>query len=180
MRRVFETAGLNADKVDGRHAVGFTNKRSARAGRLVATNSRGDLPSNIVRPYWGLIKNRPAILADNKISWGEVANKPSGFADGVDNAGVTSLQVRRVERQKTVARGGGYFVFIDCPSGSFVVGGGFETPFRSVSVHESSPSDRDTWLVVGYNDYTSSAVVRAYAICLTATPAKAISGSSNY
>jgi len=60
----------NADKVDGRHAVGSGASKAKRARKLVATNASGRLPSNIVKPYWGAIKN-----------------KPPGFADGVDDVG---------------------------------------------------------------------------------------------
>ena len=38
----------NADKVDGKHAVGANATVAARAGKLVATNSSGYLPNNIV------------------------------------------------------------------------------------------------------------------------------------
>lgn len=203
----------NSDRVDGRHAVGAAATKAQRANKLVATNRFGMLPGNIVKPFWGLIQNKPAdladgriawgevtnkpaaladgrigwgevankpaALADGRIAWGEVVNKPAGFADGVDDRGVTALNVRRVEQRKSVSRGG-FFVFVDCPSGSYIVGGGFETPFSSVSVHESSPSDRNTWLVSGNNNHSSSVVVRGYAICLTTTPAGAISGSANY
>ena len=39
----------NADKVDGRHAVGSSASSGTRAGKLVATNSEGRLPNYIVR-----------------------------------------------------------------------------------------------------------------------------------
>jgi hypothetical protein len=39
----------NADKVDGRHAVGARASQEKRAGRLVATNRTGRLPNNIIR-----------------------------------------------------------------------------------------------------------------------------------
>ena len=58
-RAVTPAAGINAASVDGKSAVGFTNKRGPRRGKLVATNRQGELPSNIVRPYWGFIKNKP-------------------------------------------------------------------------------------------------------------------------
>ena len=67
----------NADRVDGKHAVAYTNKRGVRAGKLVATNARGLLPSNIVQPYWGYIKNKPGILADHQIHWNEIVGKPA-------------------------------------------------------------------------------------------------------
>ena len=37
-----------ADKVDGKHAVGAGASRDARAEKLVATNSKGELPTSIV------------------------------------------------------------------------------------------------------------------------------------
>lgn len=38
----------DADKVDGKHAVGAGAKPAARAGKLVATNKAGQLPNNII------------------------------------------------------------------------------------------------------------------------------------
>ena len=38
----------NADKVDGRHAVGATATAAQRAGELVATNGNGNLPNDII------------------------------------------------------------------------------------------------------------------------------------
>jgi hypothetical protein len=43
-------SAINADRVDGRHAVGAGASKAARAGKLVATDKQGYLPSNIVRP----------------------------------------------------------------------------------------------------------------------------------
>ncbi|GAA1911938.1 hypothetical protein [Nocardioides marmoribigeumensis] len=39
---------MNADKVDGRHAVGASATISDRAGKLVATDASGRLPNNIL------------------------------------------------------------------------------------------------------------------------------------
>ena len=39
---------VNSDKVDGKHAVGAGATSAARAGKLVATNSSGLLPNNII------------------------------------------------------------------------------------------------------------------------------------
>lgn len=38
----------NADRVDGKHAVGAGAPKAKRAGKLVATNSKGYLPNNII------------------------------------------------------------------------------------------------------------------------------------
>ena len=42
-------SSINADRLDGRHAVGATAPRAARAGKLVATDAAGYLPANIVK-----------------------------------------------------------------------------------------------------------------------------------
>ena len=127
-----EPAALNADTVDGRHAVGSGASKAKRARKLVATNASGFLPSNIVKPYWSKIKGKPAVLADDKIGWfeipnrpkllddmkvgwGEVANKPAGFADGVDDVGyasATRATVYDVPATSSVA------VFADTPIGT--------------------------------------------------------------
>jgi hypothetical protein len=39
---------VNSDKVDGKHAVGAGASVATRAGKLVATNSNGRLPNNII------------------------------------------------------------------------------------------------------------------------------------
>jgi hypothetical protein len=39
---------VNSDKVDGKHAVGAGASAASRAGKLVATNSSGRLPNNII------------------------------------------------------------------------------------------------------------------------------------
>jgi hypothetical protein len=41
---------VNADKVDGKHAVSAGASRARRAGKLVATNAQGYLPNNILNP----------------------------------------------------------------------------------------------------------------------------------
>ena len=42
-------ANVNADQVDGRHAVKYTSDIAARAKRLMAFGGTGYLPSNIVQ-----------------------------------------------------------------------------------------------------------------------------------
>jgi len=46
--------GLNADQVDGKHAVGAKAPVAKRKNKLVATNKAGYLPDNIVRGQAGL------------------------------------------------------------------------------------------------------------------------------
>ena len=83
-------SNINAHRVDGKHAVGAGASPADRAGKLVATNADGRLPSNILKPVWNLLQGVPADLADGQVGWSEVTNKPSGFADGSDNVGFFS------------------------------------------------------------------------------------------
>lgn len=66
-------SNVNAHRVDGKHAVGAGATKAQRAGKLVATNADGELPSNIIKPDWSLIQNLP-----------------TGFADGTDGVGYFS------------------------------------------------------------------------------------------
>ncbi len=76
---VVEPAALpnvkNADKVDNKHAVGPTRDLARRAGKLVATNEAGYLPSNII-----------------KVNWMEILGMPEGFSDGTDDGGLQGPQ----------------------------------------------------------------------------------------
>lgn len=69
-------SNINAHRVDGKHAVSAGTSPANRAGKLVATDKAGKLPSNIVDPFWGGIKNIPA-----------------GFADGVDDGDTTTSYI---------------------------------------------------------------------------------------
>ena len=144
----------DADTVDGRDAVKFTNNRNERAGKLVAANHRGYLPANIVKPYWGNIKNMPA-----------------GFADDVDDQGVVKLQVRIVQSApRALAPGAAGSVRADCDPGWYVIAGGFDGP-EALSVFQSYPAGERSWRVGAENTAVSSdAEVSAYAVCLIARP----------
>jgi hypothetical protein len=52
-----------ADKVDGKHAVGAGAGQNARAGKLVATNAGGKLPTNIV----GGLMRGPGVARPNRL-----------------------------------------------------------------------------------------------------------------
>ena len=98
-------AVANADKVDGRHAVGFGATKKQRATKLVATNKSGLLPSNIVKPKWSLIQGMPA-----------------GFKDGKDNRGVTKFYVKEKTTTANAVVGSGD-LNIRCDTGDFATGG---------------------------------------------------------
>ena len=75
---------LNADKVDGKHAVGAGASVTKRKGKLVATNKQGRLPNNIIK------KAPDANKLDGKDSTAFLgANEKAANADkldGVDSA----------------------------------------------------------------------------------------------
>ena len=121
------TTALNADTVDRLSAVKATSKKQVRANKLVATDAKGFLPSNIVKAKWGLIAGKPAFLADGVVGWNEVAGIPAGFADGVDNEGVTSVKITKVTGTPwSVAPGAGGEAYAYCPPDSKLTGGGFQ------------------------------------------------------
>jgi len=169
-------AGLNADKVDGRHAVGHGASARKRAGKLVATNRRGQLPSNIVKPAWRLIIGKPAAFRDGRITWGEVQNKPGGFADGVDDEGVTAVRIKTVlsttPLQLVASETGGDEV--DCPAGFLAVGGGWTINgwVEYVSVYRSYALDADTWEIRAWrpSGAPGTSTIYAQVHCLRAEP----------
>ena len=152
-------AGINAATVDGKSAVGYTNKKNVRRGKLVATNKVGELPSNIVRPFWGYIKNAPA-----------------GFADGVDNEGVTGVKLTYVETAtNTLAAGAQMADTAFCPAGTKVTGGGFWSSAYGFDLIRSQPYDNLVgWAVGGRNITGSSMDVITMAVCMSTTPSGAL------
>jgi hypothetical protein len=168
--RVFEAAGLNADRVDGQHAVKYSTKKSKRANKLVATNAAGYLPSNIVRPKWSYIKGKPASFTDGQIGWYEVANKPGGFADNQDNAGVTQVTIKHVRVNGTISGSSSRDFTVSCPSGYVVTGGGITQAGVNVRITDTSPWGKYGWVVTGFNLGLSPQDVSAYAICMITKP----------
>jgi hypothetical protein len=161
--------GQNADMVDGKHAIRATMSLAPRAKKLVATDKKGFLPANIVRPLWRLVQGVPAVLADGQVAWGEVAGKPDGFADNVDNAGVTAVTVTRVESAPvSIPAGGNDFVKVACPPGTAVIGGGGHNTFFADLV--DSYSDGNAWQAYYDNDTGSTVTVWAVAHCLSVQP----------
>jgi len=157
VERVFEVAGLNADSVDGQHAVRYSTKKSKRAGKLVATNAAGYLPSNIVKPRWGYVKNKPA-----------------GFADNVDNVGVSGVTITRVVSGRVTIASGEYgTVSAYCPEGSVAVGGGFWADQLNAFRLASSKPGIALWSADGMNTSGFDVNIEAHALCIRVLPAAA-------
>ena len=95
----------NADKVDGKHAVGAGAPLAKRKGKLVATSPRtGRLPNGIIAkaPNAARLDGKPASRfalkgtlaspgsvnqAGNPVHWGKLIGVPTAFADEADNSG---------------------------------------------------------------------------------------------
>ena len=97
-------ANVNADRVDGRHAVKYTSNTTARKGKLMAFACHGYLPNNIV-PWAGsprLPRCRALELgavneADNPVHWNQLHGVPPAIADGT--TGASSLRVDALARR---------------------------------------------------------------------------------
>ena len=172
-RAISPAAGINAATVDGKSAVGYTTRKLARRGKLVATNRRGELPSNIVRPLWRLMVGTPATFADGQVGWTEVVGTPAGFADGVDNEGVTGITITRVANVASVSVLANQTGTQDttCPAGSVVIGGGMNG--SNLVVEDSYPSGNG-WFVRGNAVEGVNGSFRGWAMCMTVDPAAGI------
>lgn len=139
----------NSDKVDGRHAVGAAATKANRANKLVATNRYGMLPGNIVKPYWGMIRNKPA-----------------GFADGKDNVGIKRLydrsQVFQVSEAAQMGRS------VKCDTGDFATGGSaYVGDFQSsVTLTSDHPSDDGRgWTASTLREGSQEAWLTIWVVC---------------
>lgn len=92
---IADAIASDSDKVDGFHAVGAKAKAGKRAGKLVATNSKGRLPRNIVdaslpealppgatmRGAWGI--DDQDTTQTNNGSWGSTISFPVPVPEGM-------------------------------------------------------------------------------------------------
>jgi hypothetical protein len=179
-------AGVNADTVDGKHAIKSTGDKNKRKDKLMAFAASGYLPSNIVKggiATLAALKSAVGAVneADNPVHWNQLQGVPGGIADGVDNEGITAIKLTRVQGSSvTVAAATPVNVYeasasIPCPPGATVTGGGAFSSSRYMNITTSCPADAATWLVFVTNtDQTSSHTFNAYAICMSIEPAGAL------
>ena len=105
--------------------------------------------------------------------WNAIPNKPAGFADGVDDAGVTGLAITRVNGSGVqVTPGTSGIATASCPAGTRILSGGFITE-TDVNVYRSYIQiDSDAWTVIAWLPATSPArPLYATAICMSIQPA---------
>ncbi len=108
-------ANVNADRIDGRHAIKYTSNTTARKGKLMAIGATGYLPNNIIQKAMdadkidGIDSTALATIAalqnpagavneaDNLVHWNQLFGVPPTIADGVDE-------------------GDGYYTVVECLS----------------------------------------------------------------
>lgn len=167
-------AGLNADTVDGKHAVSATSNRSKRRRKLVATNKAGLLPSNIVRHKWAGLRGVPAPFADGKISWNEIQEVPIAI---YQDEGIRAAYLNYVRGDEVrIPPGETRFANVLCPYGETVEGGYRAVPAAgTIHVTTSQPQFRSAgWQIEAWNDGNFDALVRAWVVCLSTTPSAAL------
>ena len=119
------------------------------------------MPSNIVKPKWGLI-----------------SGKPAGFADGVDNQGITKVRVTMKEGGLVnVQTNGSTLSQVNCPAGGVVIGGGMNSRTLGTVVEQSYPAtgqDQNQWIVSGRDVQGTGGQFTPWAVWLSVDPASAI------
>lgn len=150
---VTPAAGVNADRVDGKHAVDSDAIKKHRANKLVATDEDGYLPPNILKPLWRLVQDVPA-----------------AFADGIDNGIVAMTVTQVVGAAAGVVAGGDVSATATCPAGSLPISGGFTASSYGVSF-VSSFRTANGWVVAARNNADIAANITPIVYCMVTSPA---------
>jgi hypothetical protein len=118
--------------------------------------------------------------------WNAIPNKPAGFADGVDDDGVTAVKIRTVVSTTPAIINPCYedWDMVDCPAGFLAVGGGWtvtEGSFNDLHVVSSRAWDADTWFVRGIKPCSAQSLagIAAQVTCLRAEPAGLVIAAKN-
>jgi hypothetical protein len=106
--------------------------------------------------------------------WNAIPNKPAGFADATDDAGVTGVKVTRVVELASLPIGPTTgIVQALCPAGSVVVGGGFSYFGNVTVVFSFDLEDGSGWKVGVGKPSGETAAVYSIAKCLSVEPSGA-------
>ena len=192
---VTPAAGINADTVDGKHAVKATSNKTKRSGKLMAFSTQGYLPDNIILKAMdsdeldGLDSTAFATLealrssagtvneADNPVNWNQLQGVPAGLADGVDG-GITAMTfTQEVGTAVVLAANSNGTAAATCPAGSVPVSGG-HTASSYLVYNVSSFRAGAGWIVAARNTDAAAQTLTAIVHCVTAVPSTAISSIS--
>jgi hypothetical protein len=138
----------NADKVDGKHAVGFSASIAGRAGKLVATNAAGRLPNDIIAKAPdadqldgvdsdGFVEDGETVAEATHAASADAATNATNASsannanllDGIDS---TSFMRRAIYRVTVASTGtcpnpDACFLRVDCDFGDALLSGGFDS-----------------------------------------------------
>jgi hypothetical protein len=105
--------------------------------------------------------------------WNVIPNVPTGFADGMDNEGVTAVKLTRLHGASvSVAPDAWGIASVSCPSGSKVTGGGPWSGTKLLHTTNSIPTPSG-WEVAAHNTGGGSYTLQAWAVCMSVEPAGA-------
>ena len=186
---------INVHKVDGKHAVGASAGVSKRRNKLVATNSSGYLPNNIIKKArnadkldgldssifarWFALQSSAGAInqGDNPVHWKQLKGVPGAIADGNDKQGVTGVKIiRRLGNALSIDAGDTGTATASCPTGSKAVGGGFSASSTDVIVYVNHANSNAThWIATARNVGGISRGLSAVVQCMSTTPSAAIS-----
>jgi hypothetical protein len=115
-------ANINADRIDGRHAVKSTGNVNLRKGRLMAFSAAGYLPGNIVQ---GGVATLAALQstagavneADNPVHWNQLLGVPATLADGADEGDGYDSSIATILGGNDLAIGASKWIAFDVPVG---------------------------------------------------------------
>jgi len=153
--------------------INYPKVKCAKGQRLIRWNAKGQPGAQGVQGVQG--PQGPAGPAD----WNAIPNKPAGFADGVDDEGVTRVRVTQYDSGVVdVAAGAGLAgFFIPCPVGSVIVGGGYMTDLHVIQSRPDGPSDPGDpygWEVTVERHPTNVKGFAMRATCLATSPPGAL------
>jgi hypothetical protein len=110
--------------------------------------------------------------------WGAIPNVPAGFADGVDNDGVTGVRLTRVTGVgQSLPSGESRSAIVECPAGSRVISGGYVTsaPGDFSVLQSLAFPDSTGWSIKAIYEGTVTGIsIAALAQCMSVEPTGAI------
>lgn len=115
-------ANVNADQVDGRHAIKYTSNKTARKGRLMAFGATGYLPDNIVAGGVATVAALQSSVgavneADNLVHWNQLLGVPPTIADGLDEGDGYDSSIAVIMGGNDLAVAQAKWIAFDVPAG---------------------------------------------------------------
>jgi hypothetical protein len=157
--------------------INYPKVKCATGERFIKWNAKGPAgPAGLSGPQGvqGVQGDQGAKGDPGPADWNVIPNVPTGFADGMDNEGVTAVKLTRMHGASvSVAPDAWGIASVSCPSGSKVTGGGAWSGTRLLHTTNSIPTSGG-WEVAAHNTGGGSATLQAWAVCMSVEPEGAI------